>query len=105
MSKGLVGCKRRSATGACNNNNKLLMYKQAHTCSPTKRLPTGSTMTNRNSGISRLLLKNMDQIEVNLVASSSMEKNNRMELNTPTTNLKRLIAEKAAIKENKKTKS
>jgi hypothetical protein len=44
-------------------------------------------------------------MEVDLAASSSMERSDRMELDTPTANLKRLIAEKAALKENKKTKS
>ena len=62
-------------------------------------------MTTRNSGASRLLFKNMDQMEVDLAESSSVERSDRMELDTPTANLKRLIAEKAVLKENKKTKS
>ena len=47
----------------------------------------------------------MDQMEVDLAASSSVERSGRMELDTPTANLKRLIAEKTALKENKKTNS
>jgi hypothetical protein len=70
-----------------------------------KSVCTGSAMTTRNSGASRLLFKKTDQMEVDLAASSSMERSDRMELYTPTTNLKRLIAEKAVLKENKKTKS
>ena len=66
---------------------------------------TGSIMATRNSGTSRPLFKNLDQIEVNLAVSSSMERQDMMELDTPTANLKRLIAEKVALKVNKKTKS
>ena len=62
-------------------------------------------MATRHNGASRLLFKNFDQMDVDLATSSSVEKNDKMELDTPTANLKRLIAEKAAIKEHKKSKS
>ena len=62
-------------------------------------------MATRYNGASRLLFKNLDQMDVDLAASSSVEKCDKMELDTPTANLKRLIAEKAAIKEHKKSKS
>ena len=48
-------------------------------------------MTTCKTGASRLLFKRTDQIEVDLATSSSMERSDRMELDTPTANLKRLM--------------
>jgi hypothetical protein len=65
----------------------------------------GPTMGTRNSGASRLFFWKKDQMEVDTSTSPTLEKNDQMELDTPTASLKRLIAEKAASKDNKKTKS
>ena len=62
-------------------------------------------MASRHNGASRLLFKNFDQMDVDIAASSSVEKSDKMEMDTPTANLKRLIAEKAAIQEHKKSKN
>jgi hypothetical protein len=62
-------------------------------------------MGTRNSGASRPLFWKKDQMEVDTSTSPTLEKNDQMELDTPTASLKRLIAEKAASKDNKKTKS
>jgi hypothetical protein len=62
-------------------------------------------MGTRNSGASRPLFWKKDQMEVDTSTSPTLEKNDQMELDTPTASLKRLIVEKAASKDNKKTKS
>ena len=70
-----------------------------------KSMCTDSTMTTHNSGASRLFFKQMDQMEVDTITSSNMERSDSMKPDTPSTNLKRLIAQKEALKENKKTKN
>jgi hypothetical protein len=63
------------------------------------------TIGAQNSGALRPLFWKKDQMEVDIATSPTLEKNDQMELDTLTGSLKRLIVEKAANKDNKKTKS